>query len=178
MTLATHAITGAAIAQLFPTHPILAFSAGFASHFILDAIPHWDYKILSEYAHPDVAMAENAYMPGASRTIRPDRAFFFDVIRTGADTLIGGLSIWVFLSLGWIINPYIAFLGAFAAILPDFLQLVYNRFPYQPVTFLQGFHRVMHAQTKPFRDNPFLGIILQGAVVFVITVVAYYLMMH
>src|SRR6516225_11831962 len=43
MILSTHAIVGGTIASLFPSHPALVVAAGFASHFAIDAIPHWDY---------------------------------------------------------------------------------------------------------------------------------------
>jgi len=39
MILSTHAIVGAAIASFLPSHPTTAFVLGFASHFVLDAIP-------------------------------------------------------------------------------------------------------------------------------------------
>jgi hypothetical protein len=39
MILSTHAIVGAAIASFLPSHPTAAFVLGFASHFVLDAIP-------------------------------------------------------------------------------------------------------------------------------------------
>jgi hypothetical protein len=42
MILSTHAIVGAAIASFLPSHPTIAFVLGFGSHFVLDAIPHWD----------------------------------------------------------------------------------------------------------------------------------------
>ena len=46
LTLMTHAIVGAAIVGLVPAHPLLGLSLAFASHFILDALPHWDYPIV------------------------------------------------------------------------------------------------------------------------------------
>jgi hypothetical protein len=45
MILSTHAIVGGAIASLFPSHLVLVVAAGFASHFAIDAIPHWDYPL-------------------------------------------------------------------------------------------------------------------------------------
>jgi hypothetical protein len=45
MILTTHAIVGGALASLFPTHPIVVIAASFASHFAIDAIPHWDYPL-------------------------------------------------------------------------------------------------------------------------------------
>jgi hypothetical protein len=47
MILSTHAIVGGALASLFPSHPVVIIAAGFASHFAIDAIPHWDYKLRS-----------------------------------------------------------------------------------------------------------------------------------
>jgi hypothetical protein len=35
MILTTHAITGAAVASVFPNNPALGFVAGFASHFFV-----------------------------------------------------------------------------------------------------------------------------------------------
>jgi hypothetical protein len=45
--LSTHAIVGGAIASLISSHPLLAAVAGFTSHFVIDAIPHWDYRLRS-----------------------------------------------------------------------------------------------------------------------------------
>jgi hypothetical protein len=45
MILSTHAVVGGAIASLFPSHPVLVAVAAFASHFAIDAIPHWDYPL-------------------------------------------------------------------------------------------------------------------------------------
>src|SRR5260370_42631939 len=54
MILSTPAIVGAAIASFLPSHPTTAFVLGFASHFVLDAIPHWDYPIRSAAADPKI----------------------------------------------------------------------------------------------------------------------------
>lgn len=176
MTLATHAIVGAATAQLFPNHPIIAFCAGFCSHFVLDAIPHWDYKILSAYANPDIAMAQNEAIPGSSRWIGMDPNFFKDLLRTGTDALIGLSVVALLFYLGIFFSPLIIALGAVAAMLPDFLQLVYNRLPYQPLTLLQVFHHAIHAESRPFEGKAFLGIITQGAVIFIVLSFVYYLL--
>ena len=54
MILSTHAIVGAAIASFLPSHPTTAFVLGFGSHFVLDAIPHWDYPIKSASVDPEM----------------------------------------------------------------------------------------------------------------------------
>src|SRR5262249_61020943 len=78
MILSTHAIVGAAIASFLPSHPTTAFVLGFGSHFVLDAIPHWDYPIKSASVDPEI---------GAPVTF--DRALLRDVDVTGSDGLFG-----------------------------------------------------------------------------------------
>src|SRR5215813_5502703 len=78
MILSTHAIVGAAIASFLPSHPTAAFVLGFASHFVLDAIPHWDYPIRSAAVDPKI---------GAPMTC--DRALLRDAIVIGSDGLLG-----------------------------------------------------------------------------------------
>jgi hypothetical protein len=78
LTLTTHAIVGAAIACVMPAHPYLAISSAFASHFLLDAIPHWDYPIRSD-----------AVKPGICAAIKFDGAMLADVLAISADALLG-----------------------------------------------------------------------------------------
>lgn len=174
MTLATHAVVGGAVASLFPSHPIIAFFAGFFSHFVLDAIPHWDYKILSAYANPDVAMSVNKAEFGGSGKIKADKYFISDLLRIGTDASLG-----IFITLlVWhpttIIQLEILALGVFGAILPDFLQFVYTRFPYQPMIFIQNFQNFMQAKYK-LNDKPILGIFLQAVVMITAVLLAKYL---
>ncbi len=78
MILSTHAIVGAAIASFLPSHPTTAFVLGFASHFVLDAIPHWDYPIRSAAVDPKI---------GAPMTF--DRALLRDAVVIGSDGVLG-----------------------------------------------------------------------------------------
>jgi hypothetical protein len=55
--LSTHAIVGAAVASLMPDHPALAFASGVASHFAIDAIPHWDYPLRAISVKPNTGTA-------------------------------------------------------------------------------------------------------------------------
>jgi hypothetical protein len=78
MILCTHAVVGAALASFLPSHPAAAFVLGFASHFTLDAIPHWDYPIRSNSVNP---------LLGAPLTV--DYALMCDVVAIGGDGLCG-----------------------------------------------------------------------------------------
>lgn len=48
MTLTTHSIIAAAVAKpLMAMNPLAAFTVAIASHYLSDAIPHWDYPLCS-----------------------------------------------------------------------------------------------------------------------------------
>src|SRR5258708_20443215 len=78
MILTTHAIVGGALASLFPSHPIIAVAAGFASHFAIDAIPHWDYSLRS------IMVA-----PGRRNQLKLGRLLLQDVGLIGFDACAG-----------------------------------------------------------------------------------------
>lgn len=147
MILTTHAIAGAAVASLNPTRPISGFFAGFVLHFILDAIPHWEYKIKSDSVHPY----------GISKLVF-DRAFFADVLRMGSDASLGViLSFALFYSPG---SALAVLAGALGGITPDALQFVYGRLHWKWLTLLQNFHFWIHA-TRKLKNRPVLGITIQ-----------------
>lgn len=167
MTLATHAVVGGTVAALFPSHPIIAFSAGFFSHFILDAIPHWDYKLLSAYANPDCCTDSNK--------IQADKYFILDLIRIGCDALLGLMIVFILWNFVFSVDWRILILGAIGGMLPDFLQFVYARFPYQPMTALQKFHTsLMHAEYR-LNDRPIIGVSTQILTMIVVVVIVNYL---
>jgi hypothetical protein len=152
MTLTTHAIFGAGLASLVPQHPIAAFSLGFVSHFVLDAIPHWDYDILSESVDPDF---------GARVTF--DRRLFLDAIRIGGDMCLGiilGLLLFGFFEHQNFYGIFVVFCGAIGAIVPDALQFVYAHFKREPLVSLQVFHQWIHTNIR-LRGRPLLGVSLQ-----------------
>jgi hypothetical protein len=136
MILSTHAIVGGAIASLFPSQPGLVAVLGFASHYAIDAIPHWDYPLQS------ISVGRGA----DNRSLRGSRALFLDLTLIGFDACAGlGLAIWLFATsatLGVII------LGACAAMLPDPLQFMQSIYPHEPLKSMQRFHHRMHAKQK------------------------------
>ncbi len=156
MILSSHAIVGAAIAATFPGHPYLSFVMAFGSHFLLDAIPHKDYKILS--LDKTIGPLDNS--------VRVDRKLFLDLLRTGTDLLVGIiLSIFLF-RMGTVVSTaYVIIPGIIGAVLPDFLQLLYWRFK-GPLVYLQRFHLSVGADTDSRK-----GIITQF-----VTVIGVYLL--
>jgi len=117
MILSTHAIVGGAVASLLPSHPALAAVAGFASHFAIDAIPHWDYPLSS------ISTGRGA----DNRGLKIDRDLLLDLMLIGFDALAGlALAIWLFATPA---TTGVITLGACAAILPDPLQFAQSLFP-------------------------------------------------
>ena len=155
MILSTHALVGAAIASFVPSHPATAFALGFASHFVLDAIPHWDYPIQSASLDPKV---------GAP--LRFDRALVQDALTIGFDGLfgvIGALLLFASVETRWVV-----LLGAFGAMLPDALLFVYGLWPHEPLKSLQRFHRWCHSK-RELKDRVCLGIVSQLFLIIVVT---------
>lgn len=173
MTLTTHAVVGGSVAVLFPNHPVIAFVAGFLSHFVLDAIPHWDYKILSAYANPSTAMSANETESSISEKIKVDKPFFLDLLHTGTDALLGVLITLIVWHPITIPEWEILTLGIIGGMLPDFLQFVYMRFPHQPMIFIQKFHKFIHAEYK--LHNRFVGILSQVIVMACVILLVKYL---
>jgi len=154
--LSTHAVVGAAIGSLLPTHPLAAAVLGFASHFPLDAIPHWDYPIRSAFVNPAVG-----------GRLKRDRALMLDAVTIGTDALLGlvGGTLLFAAPTGMCAVIF----GAGGAILPDPLQFVHAHFAREPFRSLQRFHRWMHTK-KPMKRRIVWGIVSQ--IVLVIVVVA------
>jgi hypothetical protein len=157
MILSTHAIVGGAIASLFPEHPVLVALAGFASHFVIDAIPHWDYPLRS------IATGEGA----DNRRLKIDRRLLFDVCLIAFDACAGlALAIWLFATSDTI---GVIALGAIAGMVPDPLQFVHSLYPQEPLKSLQRFHVWMHSKRKlAWR----LGMSSQGAFAAAVSVTA------
>jgi hypothetical protein len=136
MILSTHAVVGGAIASLLPSHPIFAVLAAFASHFVIDAIPHWDYSLRS------IAIGRCAN----NRGLRLSRGVLIDLTKIAFDACAGlVLALWLFATLAsvWVVG-----LAACAAMLPDPLQFVHSLSPREPLKTLQRFHSWIHSKRK------------------------------
>jgi hypothetical protein len=97
MTGLNHALTGALVAASI-NEPLLALPAALLSHFVIDAIPHWNYEPGPRIASRQVLM-------------------FADLVLSLALLLILALTVDA--------NPYIVILGGLLGILPDTMWLRY-----------------------------------------------------
>lgn len=169
MILTSHAIIGVAAASAFPSHPILAFSVALISHYVMDAIPHWEYDLLSSKKDRNNPLNNDI-------TIGKD--FISDLMKVSFDMFLGiALSLFVFYFLG--LNFYsllILIAGIIGGIAPDFLQFAYFRFRREPFKFLYLFHYRIHSRNESLEKHFIIGIFLQILTVSLIVLSAKYLM--
>lgn len=165
MILATHAIVGAALATLLPREPWTPYAAvvlGFASHFVIDAIPHWDYPIRSA-----------AVKPNSTAALRLNRDLLIDLSKVAGDAVIGlALALALF---GSAATAWTVAIAAVAAMAPDPLQFLHSRFPREPLNSLQRFHVWIHTNQR-MKDQVALGVTTQ--LLFVCIVVAATVAIH
>lgn len=122
MILTPHLLLGSAITLTIPFLP-LAVALAFLSHYILDALPHWEYS------------TRNLQQKNWSKAI-------FDFLKIGADFSCGILILIIVLLNQ---NLLLGLIGAFFAALPDIGTFVYILFPKNRLlTIHYHFHSACH----------------------------------
>ena len=116
MVLTPHALVGAAVAGAVPEHPVTGFILGFLSHFILDAIPHWDYDL--------------DFFKTNSLTVK-------DLFKLSLDTVLG-------LAVVGFFTPILIW-GALGGLAPDALQYVSRKTNWRWLDPVQKFHLWIHS---------------------------------
>lgn len=134
MVITPHMLVGAAVGSQF-NNPWSVFILGLFSHYILDALPHWDYLFKVRIANPD------------------------HLRKIGLDFILGGFFV---LILGWSSTQKLFILiGIIAALLPDFLEVLYQNFDIKWLRPLSKFHHKIHFQKRLsfWRGLPFALIV-------------------
>jgi len=117
MIIIPHMLVGAAIGRR--VHNIwLVFIFGFISHYLLDFLPHWDYLSRIEITNPD------------------------HLIKIGLDFILG-VSI-IFILIRSCSKKWLVLVGIIAALLPDFLNVIYYSFGFQWLELLSQLHHTAH----------------------------------
>jgi len=154
MTLTAHAITGAALASLTPNNPLMGFAVGFLSHFVLDAIPHWDYALLSRKEDENNPMNNDVVI---------GKDFVKDILRIALDGIIGLLFACFFYVFYLKYSLFVILCGVVGACLPDALQFVQMKWRHEPFTSLRRFHLWIHSRIR-LDNKPVIGILSYIAV--------------
>jgi archaellum biogenesis protein FlaJ (TadC family) len=150
MILVVHILLGALIGLIIPHQYWLVFVVAFASHFLLDAIPHYEYKIQ--------LLKERAKEQKGIRNIFGDKKAFLILGKVATDFLLGIL---IAISLVWF-SPakQYALVGALSAALPDGLLALYWVIKTPPLEKLARFHRFVHPKNNK-NTPPLWGISTQ-----------------
>jgi hypothetical protein len=137
MILATHGIVAGALGKFFPGNPLAAFLVGYASHLVLDAIPHWQYKIYSSTLN-----AEKKIHGKKDWDMVFGKDFIFDIARISVDFFAGLLIPFVFFNIAMDNSAsYLSIIaGSFGGMLPDGLQFIYAKFKHEPMITIQKIH--------------------------------------
>ena len=116
MILASHIIVSGLLGATTQNY-FLAATLGFFSHFIVDAIPHWD-----DYLSPEF----DSRAKSEKSLFLKSRYFYKEISKVAIDILIGisVLSLIFFKTSGFDNITYAA-VGIFFGVLPDPLQLLY-----------------------------------------------------
>lgn len=158
MILATHVVVASAASAPFLENPLLCFFIGFVSHFLADAIPHWDWEPVSLKINlEDVINGE--VRQDFRLFLRDVGTFFFDVA-VGFVLVLAVMYSSKDLSQIWGIVA-----AAFGGVLPDVLQFFYFLWKKEPLLFLQRLHLWIHSKILIPHEKVLKGILLQAPVV-------------
>lgn len=166
MILASHIIAASAIAaplalkSLTISNSAAIFLVSFISHYLLDSIPHWDYKPSSL----------NFNKKGNKEIILNKKLILRDLAKISLDGILG-------LAIGfYIIGLSADFRGIlamgliiFASCLPDALEIGYAFWKKFPLNQLQKFHSFFHAKLK-LNNQPAKGIAIQAIVLLILII--------
>jgi hypothetical protein len=141
MTLTTHAVVGAACASLVPSQPLIGFALGFASHFVIDSIPHWNEGHF--FMRSMVKNKQDVLQTHIQHGIN----FLHDIAIVLADSLLGFALATLILFYFFHVPLYIVLLGAFAGQMPDGLQFVYYTMRWHWMEPLQKFHSAIQKES-------------------------------
>lgn len=140
MVLTPHAVVGAGLASAFGLGPGVALVAGFASHFLLDSLPHWDYELAS--ANIDEKNPLNNDIPLTKEAL-------WDWAKIGLDLSLGfGLIFLFFMLNGQGIGVWSLLAGALGGLLPDGLQVLFMKWRREPFKTFFRFHLLMHSPKR------------------------------
>lgn len=155
MTLAVHALIGAAAGYSIGVHnPAALLLTGVATHYLSDAIPHWDYQLLS---------FPSGEKSATRRWIFTSTPFPRDMARVALDGALGIALVLLITRPASVATAVPLLLAAFGGMTPDLLQGIYFTEYARFLKPLQRFHDFYHTKIK-LGPYPAIGIPFQLAI--------------
>ena len=149
MILTSHAVVGAALSKVTSSIPG-AFALGVISHYLTDAIPHYDYIEEDFVINPHSAKSKRMLWP---------------IMLDGVTGLVVSFLLFPPQTYGDFLKVFFAVAGA---MLPDAIQGIEAYFPNWLTAQCNKFHHRMHfliTRKQYLRNFPMLGLLLQAGIV-------------
>ena len=161
MILTSHIIISGILGSQTQNY-FLAALIGLVSHYVLDAIPHWDY--LSDEFESGAKSGKN---------FMKKKKFWLELAKIGGDALAGFILLFIFTQFYQNISIIPAIIGGFFGVLPDALSFLYWMTGSKFIKWNYDIQQFVHNLTAPKTRRDFLpGTITQisaiAAVLFVI----------
>lgn len=148
MILSSHVIIAAAatapllVHPLTPTKAVAILGIAVLSHYALDSIPHWDYKLSS------IVKTSDSRGPGSLEFSPRRKLFLEDLGKAAVDGLLGLLVAFLMLHLSFNWRDLALLLWpAFSAVLPDVASMFYIIFPVPPFSWFYNAH-IVHTKYR------------------------------
>ena len=143
MTLATHIMVAGAVARPFigRVNGFVVFLISIMSHYLSDAIPHCDYKLLS--------ISWDEENKKSTKIDYKIHLIIVDLLNIAIDVAIGSALLIIIARPELSIQNFVTYgLIILGGILPDALQPLYIIWKKFPMTIVQGMHDFWHAKTR------------------------------
>jgi len=156
MILASHIIVSGLLGATTQNYFLAGFF-GLVSHYILDAVPHWDFYLSPEF---------NVKAETEDGNFIKEKLFWKEIGKIVVDILIGLSLLFIFLKTLGYINIAAVFISVFFGILPDSLQLFYLMTKWKFIKWNMDLQQFMHFSIHKKIEQAFWpGIIAQIATI-------------
>jgi hypothetical protein len=161
MILASHIIVSGLLGATTQNY-FLAAAFGFASHYLLDAIPHWDYL------SPKFKMRAEA----EDGKFLKEKFFWKEASKIALDILVGLSLLFIFLINLNYADIAAVLISIFFGVLPDALQFFYWLTKWQPLKWSSDLQHLAHYSIhKKIKPGLWPGLSIQIATIGIILLI-------
>ena len=164
MILASHIIISGLLGATTQNY-FLAAVFGFVSHYIIDAIPHWD-----SYLSPEFKIRAEI----KDGSFIKEKFFWKEISKIAIDILIGLILLFIFLQNLNFVSIIAVFISVFFSVLPDALQFLYWITKWQSLKWNIDLHDFIHnAIHKKIEQGFWPGMAIQVATIGIVFLILY-----
>ena len=146
MILTSHALVGSALSNIVPNNPVIGFGLAFASHYLIDAVPHRDYDI-EDFIDDETKTVKSIFHNA--------KAFLRFMLILG--DFVFALFICSLIFVHDEKSLYATMVGVAGGVLPDFLLFLAFKFKKSFWRYFYKVHNFFHSKDR-MRDKLVRGI--------------------